>query len=331
MSTLKIGVVGAGHLGKIHLKCIKNIPAYTLLGFFDADPKVAAAVAKELDVKPFGSYEELIKAVDVVDVVSPTSLHFDHATQAVKNFKHVFIEKPITSNLEQARDLVSLVSEAGVKAMVGHVERFNPALLALRADNLKLAPQFIEVHRLAQWNPRGTDVSVVLDVMIHDIDVVQNLVNSSVKTIRANGVSVVGDTSDIAHARIEFHNGCVANLTASRISFKNMRRLRLYQADAYVTVDFLEKKTEIFTAHDALPAGLPADQPHYSFKSYTHEKHVTVKNLPVLPVNSIQMELEELAKAILQGTEPPVTAYDGYSALQTAFMIEEKIATHGAV
>jgi predicted dehydrogenase len=324
----KIGVLGAGHLGKIHLKCIKNIADYQLVGFFDPDKDNATKIAAEMGIKAFDSAEALVKAADVVDVVSPTTLHYQHAALAVKNFKHVFIEKPITAKLDEARELVSLVREAGVKAMVGHVERFNPAFLALKG--ITLNPMFIEVHRLAQWNPRGTDVSVVLDVMIHDLDIIHALVKSTVKRISANGVAIVGDTSDIAQARIEFHNGCVVNVTASRISQHNMRRCRIYQSDAYITVDFLNKKTEVYTVHDKLPEGLPKDQPTFHFKSYTKEKHMTIKSLPVQPVNAIQMELEELLRAIKTDTEPAISAYDGFTALQTAYAIEERIAGHNA-
>lgn len=322
----KIGVLGAGHLGKIHIKCIKNIPGFTLVGFYDPDTENATKVSAEHNVKAFGSIEDLLKACDAIDVVSPTTLHYAHAAQAVKAFKHVFIEKPITVKLDEARELTNLVREAGVKAMVGHVERFNPAFLALQG--IPLNPMFIEVHRLALWNPRGTDVSVVLDVMIHDLDIIHALVKSTIKKISANGVSIVGKTPDIAHARLEFHNGCVVNVTASRISFKNMRKCRIYQSDGYISVDFLEKKTELYTAHDQMPEGLPEDMQKFTFKSYTNEKHVTLKTLPTPPVNAIQMELEAFLKAIQTDTEPAITAYDGFMALQTAYQIEEKISSH---
>ena len=230
---LKIGVLGAGHLGKIHIRQIRELSAvYDLQGFFDPDATNAAAVSEEFGIRAFGSMEELIAAVDVVDVVTPTINHFECANKALRMSKHVFIEKPLANTVQEARDLMRLAKEADVKVQVGHVERFNPAFIS--ASPYLAQPMFIETHRLAQFNPRGTDVSVVLDLMIHDIDIVLSVVKSSVKKISTSGVAVVSDTPDIANARIEFDNGCVANLTASRISLKNMRKSRFLQKDAYI-------------------------------------------------------------------------------------------------
>jgi len=240
---LKIGVLGAGHLGNIHLKCIKQIADYELIGFYDPDDNKADKVAAEQGLKRFASASELIDSCDVVDIVTPTISHYECAAEAIKKSKHVFIEKPIASSPEEASKLIELAAEAGVKVQVGHVERFNPAFTAAR-DEIQ-SPMFIEAHRLAEFNPRGTDVPVVLDLMIHDIDVVLSVVKANIRRVHASGVNVVSDTPDIANARLEFDNGAVANLTASRISLKNMRKTRFFQRDAYITVDFLEKVSEV--------------------------------------------------------------------------------------
>ena len=226
---LKIGVLGAGHLGKIHLKCIKQIDRYDLVGFFDPDKATAAAVEKEMGLHCFSTVEELIEAVEVVDIVTPTVQHFECASKALKRKRHVFIEKPIVATPEEATKLVRLAEEAGVKVQVGHVERFNPAFVA--AEPYIKSPMFVEAHRLAMFNPRGTDVPVVLDLMVHDLDILLSIIHSPVKRVSACGVSVVSPTPDITNARIEFENGAVANLTASRISLKNMRKTRIFQGE----------------------------------------------------------------------------------------------------
>ncbi len=321
---LKIGVIGAGHLGKIHLKQIREIPQYELVGFFDSDPAVAKLVSEELKVPLFATALELIKSVDVVDVVVPTIAHCEYATIALRQFKHVFIEKPLAGTIEEAKSLVSLAREANVKTQVGHVERFNPAFLAVkdRCDN----PMFIEAHRLAQFNPRGTDVSVILDLMIHDIDIVLSLVKSDVKRISASGVSVVSDTPDIANARIEFDNGCVANLTASRISLKNMRKIRMFQKDAYISIDLLSHKTEVVKIKELDPDGeegmfaMVIDQ-----GAGKPKKQIYLENPAVVPNNAIRMELQEFANAILNNTPTIVTIEDGAKALETAAKIIERI------
>jgi len=240
---LKIGVLGAGHLGKIHIKCIRESNEYDLIGFYDPDPAISDKVERDFNLKRFSDIQSLIERVDVVDIVTPTISHFECASAALKGFKHVFIEKPVVNTPEEAKQLIALASEARVKIQVGHVERFNPAFIA--AKPFFTHPMFIETHRLAQFNPRGTDVPVILDLMIHDIDIVLSVVRSNIRKINASGVPVVSDTPDIANARLEFDNGCVANLTASRISMKNMRKSRFFQSDAYISVDFLDKTAEI--------------------------------------------------------------------------------------
>jgi predicted dehydrogenase len=244
----KTGVIGAGHLGKIHINILKEVDFTELIGFYDTNPQTREEVASLYGIKAYENLEELIENCDIVDVVTPTLSHYECAKKALQATKHVFIEKPVTQTLEESKSLVKLVEEAGTKVQVGHVERFNPAFKKAikHIDN----PLFIETHRLAQFNPRGTDVSVVLDLMIHDIDIVLSVVDSPVNNIQASGVSIASKTPDIANARIEFSNGCVANLTASRFSMKKMRKSRFFQKNAYVSVDFLKKNFEVIQMKD---------------------------------------------------------------------------------
>ncbi|MEA5112352.1 Inositol 2-dehydrogenase/D-chiro-inositol 3-dehydrogenase [bioreactor metagenome] len=320
---LKIGVLGAGHLGKIHLKCIKQTDSYELVGFYDADAENARMVETDLSVKSYSSIDELIDQVDVVDIVTPTLSHFDCASKALKKFRHVFIEKPVVTTPEEARLLVDLAEEAGVKVQVGHVERFNPAFIAATPyiDN----PMFIETHRLAQFNPRGTDVPVILDLMIHDLDIVLSIVKANIRKVSASGVAVVSDTPDIANARIEFDNGCVANLTASRISMKNMRKSRFFQRDAYIAVDFLDKKTEIIRMRGVDPATADPMAMILDLGPGKLPKQILFDQPEVKPLNAIQTELESFADAINNNTPPPVTINDGYAALELAYRIIGKM------
>jgi len=319
---LKIGVLGAGHLGKIHIKCIKEISDYQLIGFYDTDAANAQQVERELGVKSFHSIDELITKVDVVDIVTPTVSHFECASKALKMAKHVFIEKPLTTSLEEARELIKIAAEANVKVQVGHVERFNPAFLA--ALPYFSNPMFIENHRLAVFNPRGCDVPVILDLMIHDIDIILSVVKSDIKKISASGVAVISDTPDIANARIEFENGCVANLTTSRISLKNMRKSRFFQKDAYISIDFLTKETEIVNLQEASneekPFALIIDPGNNKPK-----KELSFIKPEINNTNAIKMELQTFYNSIINNTEPPVTIYDGYKSLEIAHRIIEKI------
>ncbi len=319
---IKIGIIGVGHLGSIHLRLLKEIPEYEVIGIYDRDAERAATVAKEHDVRAWEDMNSLIDACDAVDIVTPTIAHFECAKAALKRFKHVFIEKPITHTVEEAKALMLLAREANVKAMVGHVERFNPAYLSIKDQELR--PLFIESHRLAQWNPRGTEASVVLDLMIHDIDIILSLVGAPVKKVSASGVAVISETPDIANARIEFDNGATANLTASRISFRNMRKMRLFQRKMYLSVDFLNKTSEIIHISDG-EANPDADKTKVEFKSGESTKTLTFENPKVVPVNSIKMEFEEFAKAINNDTEPPVTLAQATAALDTAYLIMDKI------
>lgn len=322
---LKVGVLGAGHLGKIHLTILKELKKdYELIGFYDPDRENAKKVNREFRVKAFKKIEDLITESDVINIVTPTLSHFDCAMEAIKAHKHVFIEKPITNTNEEAETLMNLSREAGVKVQVGHVERFNPAFTA--AQPYCNQPMFIEAHRLAEFNPRGTDVPVVLDLMIHDIDIILSIAKSNIRKISASGASVVSDTPDIANARIEFDNGCVANITASRMSLKNMRKTRIFQKDAYISIDFLEKKTEVIRLKS-----LKASDEHDPFAIVLDlgkgrkKKQIYFENLNIEANNAIKDELKSFADAIKNNTEPIVTIEDGFHALETAHMILEKM------
>ncbi|HJS00653.1 MAG TPA: Gfo/Idh/MocA family oxidoreductase [Flavobacterium sp.] len=314
---LKVGVLGAGHLGKIHLRLLQQSQKYELVGFYDENQEYAEKISKEFGYKNFNTIAKLIHAVDVIDIVTPTLSHYKCARAAIKSGKHVFIEKPISNTIEEAEEIIALAKEYNVKGQVGHVERFNPAFSATK--NMIENPMFIETHRLAEFNPRGTDVPVVLDLMIHDIDVILSVVNSKVKNISASGVSVISDTPDIANARIEFENGCVANLTSSRISMKNMRKTRFFQKDAYISVDFLEKKCEVVKMKDA--PEVPGDFDMILQNAEGVKKQIYFSNPDVQQNNAILEELETFADAINNNTTPIVTLDQATEALRVAYQI----------
>jgi predicted dehydrogenase len=316
---LKVGIIGAGHLGKFHINNWIEIKDVELIGFCDTDDTNANAVIEKYKLKRFETPEQLLQECDAVDIVAPTTYHFELCEMAIRKGKHVFVEKPFTNTMEEAKELLKLARESNLKFQVGHVERFNPAFVALKNHDLK--PMFIEVHRLAQFNPRGTDVSVVLDLMIHDIDIILHLVKSTVSYISANGVSVLSDTPDIANVRIEFDNGCVANLTSSRISMKKMRKMRLFQKDAYIGIDFLEKKTEVISQN------IPTEKNVFTFDIETGKgkKTVAIANPLVEDSNAMMDELLAFKNAIINNTETLVTALDGYRAMEVAHQILDKI------
>ncbi|WP_437395888.1 Gfo/Idh/MocA family protein [Flagellimonas lutimaris] len=316
---LKVGVLGAGHLGKIHLRLLNQSDKYELVGFYDPDEINAKKVAAEFGYSYFENINNLIDAVDVVDIVTPTLSHFDCAKKAIEKGRHIFIEKPITNTLEEAEELLQLSKKNGVKGQVGHVERFNPAFLAVK-DKIE-NPMFIETHRLAEFNPRGTDVPVVLDLMIHDIDAILSVVPSEVEKINASGVSVISKSPDIANARIEFKNGCVANLTSSRISLKNMRKSRFFQRDAYISVDFLEKKVEVVKMKDAPEK--PGDFDMILQNAEGEKKQIYFENPEIDVNNAILDELETFADAINNNTTPIVSLEQGTNALRVALQIIE--------
>lgn len=320
---LKVGVLGAGHLGKIHLRLLNQSEKYELVGFYDAFEENANKVAAEFGYKKFDSIADLIAAVDVVDIVTPTMQHFECAKQVIEAGKHIFIEKPISNTVEEAEEIIALANKYNVKGQVGHVERFNPAFTAVK-DKIN-NPMFIETHRLAEFNPRGTDVPVVLDLMIHDIDAILSVVKSKVKSVNASGVAVISDSPDISNARIEFENGCVANITSSRISMKNMRKSRFFQKDAYISVDYLDKVCEVVRMKDA--PEVPGDFDMILQNAEGVKKQIYFDNPQVDANNAILDELETFADAINNNTTPIVTLEDGTEALRVAYQIIECMNT----
>ncbi|MBL1280243.1 MAG: Gfo/Idh/MocA family oxidoreductase [Fluviicola sp.] len=322
---LKIGVLGAGHLGKIHIRLLLELSdKFQFIGFYDPNDENAKVAMETFDIKRFDSIDSLLDEVDCIDIVTPTLSHFDCASKALRKSKHVFIEKPVTETVDEAKILINLSHEAGVKVQVGHVERFNPAFQA--AVPYIKSPMFIETHRLAQFNPRGTDVPVVLDLMIHDLDAILSVVPSEVKRISASGVAVVSDTPDIANARIEFDNGCVANLTASRISMKNMRKSRFFQKDAYISVDFLTKELEVVRMEDIDGEPNPFDVV-FDMGEGKPVKKVLFDKPDIEDSNAIKEELSTFGDAIVNDTTPIVSIEDGYNALDIAQRIVDQLKT----
>ncbi|MEP7318305.1 MAG: Gfo/Idh/MocA family oxidoreductase [Panacibacter sp.] len=323
---LKVGLFGVGHLGKFHLNNWKEIAEVELVGFYDPSDTNAAEIIEKYGLKRFTDVNSLLDVIDAADIVVPTNHHFSLCEAAVRKGKHVFVEKPLANTIEEGRQIMKMVKEAGIKMQVGHVERFNPAYLAVKDMNLN--PMFMEVHRLAQFNPRGTEVSVILDLMIHDIDIILSLVQGDVRNIYASGVAVMTETPDIANVRIEFDNGAVANLTSSRISMKRMRKMRLFQKDAYIGIDFLEKKTEIIKLKQ------PGDDNAFSFDLETPNggtKTIAVINPETKPVNAIKEELSSFVNAIKNNKPTAVTEIDGYLAMEVAHKILEKINANAIV
>ena len=316
---IRIGLLGAGHLGKIHLKCILSSGRYELVGFYDPDIQIAEEVVSAFQTTCFNSPEELIAACDVVDIVTPTSTHFELASACLNAGKHVFIEKPVTATLSEAIALEKLAAEKQLIIQVGHVERFNPAFLALKGE--KLQPMFIEAHRLSVFNPRGTDVSVILDLMIHDIDLVLCMVKAEVSHISASGVAVISKTHDICNARIEFSNGCVANMTASRISMKQMRKIRLFQKDAYISLDLLEKNTQILRLYDEHDEMMPSKENMFELETPDNHKWIHLQQPACQPVNAIEMELTSFADSIMYDYPVEVPVSDGRKALEVALEV----------
>ncbi len=321
MEKIKIGVLGAGHLGKVHIKLLQEIEYVDLVGFYDPNDSNAKKAAKKYNVKRFTDLDKLIAISDAIDIVTSTISHFECAILALKKNKHFFVEKPMTSTLEEAQKLVELVKEAGVIAQVGHVERFNAAFLAVE-DQIK-NPMFIETHRLAQFNPRGTDVSVIHDLMIHDIDIILKIVKTNVKNIYASGVPIISDSPDIANARIEFDNGCVANITASRISIKKMRKTRVFQRDSYVSIDFLTPKAEIFKLYNKPPNKINAIE--IDMGDDKQSKYIHFDTPKIVPNNAIKMELEFFVNSIINQKTPAVSVLEGLQAMKVAYRVLDKI------
>ncbi len=320
---LTIGVLGAGHLGKIHISQILEIQNFQISGFFDPDPEKAKEAEKRFNIKRFESASALIENSDVVDIVTPTLNHFECAIEALANKKHIFIEKPLTYTLQEADTLVRQVKEKGVKAQVGHVERFNPAYQ--KAREFINNPMFIECTRIAEYNPRGTDVSVVLDLMIHDIDIVLKLIPAEIENVMATGVPVISDLPDIANARIEFTNGFVANFTASRASLKKERKMRLFQKNAYITIDFLDKKVSNYSIRDFSANNNNPFAMVIETGDGKPKKEIVFNRPKIEESNAIREELSLFAQAIIDNTQPVVSIEDGFKALKTAHIIMEKM------
>lgn len=319
MKNIKAGIFGLGHLGKIHLKVLKEICTeredLEISGVFDADTEKNEFVSNENNFELNHSAEELMEKINTAVIVTPTSTHFEIAGKCITKDINTFIEKPVTETTAQAEKLVELSKDKKIKIQIGHIERFNPAILAL--DEYKLAPMFIETHRLSQFNPRGTDVSVIQDLMIHDIDIILNLVKSKVKSIDANGVAIITDKIDIANARIKFENGCVANITASRISQNKMRKMRLFQKAAYISIDFLQNTSEVFRLSD----GSSDNKNSIALTEFAQgEKKVKIfyERPPVKEVNSMKYEVNKFLDSIINNEELIVTLEDGLQALEVA-------------
>lgn len=318
---IKIGLFGAGHLGKIHLRLLKEIAHFEVIGFYDIDPVVSQKVSEEFGIRAYSNPDQLMEDADAVDIVTPTLSHFDIASRAIRMGKHTFIEKPLVPTRDESTELMQLSRQANVKVQVGYVERFNPAFKA--ALPYLSNPLFIEAHRIAEFNQRGTDVPVVLDLMIHDIDIILHIVNSPVKSISASGVPVISGTPDIANARIEFENGCVANITASRIALRKTRKMRVFQKEGYVSVDLLHKQVAVYYLKEhtdthnplAVVIGAPGGT----------QKQVLIERPEVLETNAIKQELEGFARSIQENIIPPVTISDGYASMEIAFRILDEI------
>jgi predicted dehydrogenase len=320
---IKVGVVGVGHLGSLHAKMFSEMQEVEFKGVYDIKEDRARSIASEFKVRPYRTYAELLGDVNAISVATPTSTHYEVASKALEQKVHAFIEKPVTETIDEVERLVQLAEENDVKIQVGHIERFNPALLALEKYNLD--PMFVESHRLAQFNPRGSDVPVVLDLMIHDIDIILTLVRSPVESIDANGVAVVSAGADIANARIKFKNGCVANVTASRISQRKMRKMRLFQRDAYISIDFSEGTAEVFRLVDAAESTGNATMLLGQIDAGTQKRNIIYERPEIKDVNALKYELELFVRAVRTGERPIITAEDGKRALQVAQQIMARI------
>jgi predicted dehydrogenase len=316
----RIGLVGLGYLGKIHLKLLLELNEWELAGVYDKNIILTNELAASYGVKAFHDLNSLLDTVDVLDIVTPSSTHFEIARQAIINGKDVFIEKPVTSTLEEANQLQLLANEAGVIIQVGHVERFNPAFKA--ALPYISSPKFIEVHRLATYNPRGTDVSVTLDLMLHDLDLLLHIVQANIRKISAVGTKLVSPSPDIVNARIEFDNGCVANITTNRMAFKNVRKFRVFDEKNFVTINLLEKQTEVMRMQNAKSNSsnvlieTPGNQSN---------KEIVVERPIILPVNAIKEELLTFYNSVANRKKIEVSISEAIAAIKLAIEIEEKI------
>ncbi|MGA9117706.1 MAG: Gfo/Idh/MocA family oxidoreductase [Bacteroidota bacterium] len=321
---MNIGVVGTGRLGSLHARMLSSLETVRLAGIHDADTEKARALGGELGVPVFSTLGELLDCTEALTIATDTTSHAEVARAALGRGKHVFIEKPLAGTVAEAEEICSLARAGGLILQVGHIERFNPAILALEGRNLR--PLFVESHRLSMFNPRGTDVAVVLDLMIHDIDIILSLVKAPVTRVDASGVAVVSDTVDIANARLQFAGGCVANVTASRISQKKMRKMRLFQKEEYISVDFLAPSAEVFRLCGAEEEPPPGALALGAIGSGTAARKVLYERPVVREVNALRHELALFVQSVREGTPPVVSGEDGLRALEVAHAIMEKIA-----
>lgn len=323
MEKLKIGVIGTGHLGKLHTKMFKQIANCELVGIYDSNPAQAKTVAEEFATESFSDLNELLSKVQAVSIAATTSAHYELAKICFEKNIHVFIEKPITATIEQGEELVSISNDKNLNLQVGHIERFNPGLISL--DTYINEPRFIQSDRLSQFNPRGTDVAVVLDLMIHDIDIILSLVKSEVKSVEASGVAVVSDHIDIANARIQFENGAVANVTASRISQKKMRKMRMFQKDTYIALDFVTGVSEVYRL---APLDTQSSANAISFGEIgvgEKKKNLIYEQIEQKDINALEYELKLFVDSVLKKEKPIVSGEDGLRALKVAEIIIQKI------
>ena len=310
---IKVGVIGAGHLGKIHLNILSNSD-FNLIGFHDTDVENSEKLASENGYVFFKEIDSLINLIDAVVIVSPTTTHFEIAEKCINKGKHIFVEKPLTTNSKEARIINKLAKEGNIIGQVGFVERYNQAFISCKEFIDK--PKFIESHRLSDFNPRGTDVSVIMDLMIHDIDIILNINQSKVKKIDASGVSIISSTPDIANARIEFENGCIANLTSSRISLKKMRKTRIFQDNAYISINFLEKDFQVVKIRDK---DTNDNENSLVIKNNLgQEKVIFFENPEINEINSIEAELKDFFNSIKNKSKSKVSLNDGLMALEVA-------------
>lgn len=323
MEKIDIGIIGVGYLGSIHARILSKIPSANFVGVYDINEQRSRAVADENGVKSFKSLDELLENVRAVVIATPTTTHREIAVYCLKKGIHTFIEKPIADSIDGADEIIKASAGKNLKVQVGHVERFNPALLSL--SNYRVNPVFIEAHRLAQFKPRGTDVAVILDLMIHDIDIILNLVKAGIEEIRASGVAVVSDSIDIANARIQFENGCIANLTASRISRRNERKMRIFQRNAYISIDFLQGATEIFRLVDEDDESVEPTYLLGKIEEGANRKKIVYEKLESKEINPIEAELTAFIDSIIYDKPTIVSAEDGKRSLEVAFRIISEI------
>ena len=323
MNELNVGVVGTGHLGKLHIKMFRDIENCNLVGVHDSNTEQAKLASDKFSVKVFDSLESLLENVNAISIAATTSAHYELAKECLQAGRHIFIEKPITATIQEAEEIVDLANSLNLKLQIGHIERFNPALVSM--EKYIIDPKFIQTDRLAQFNPRGTDVAVVLDLMIHDIDIILSLIKSKVENIEANGVAVVSDNIDIANARIQFENGSVANVTASRISQKKMRKMRIFQRNSYVALDFVTGVSEVYRL-------LPVDQEvEHSLISFGEigvgdkKKRLVYEQPENKQINALKYELQLFVDSVLENKNPVITGSDGLRALRIAKIIIDKI------